>query len=96
MENGRKPRRLKPKPGEGVVWKLDFFAEDNDPAARKWISFVVTCINTDVSKTLKLRSEVGWWAEHIVAEIYKKLGGIGTVTVIPTKRFLTMFTDLQF
>lgn len=80
--------------GTGVVWKLDIDVDKSDPGEDVG-SFLFTLerLGTDARTDFRLTSTVGWWLEVIVKQAYWRVGGLGNVTVIPTRRMVQMFTE---
>lgn len=44
---------------------------------------------------MKLSGEVGWDLAAIVERAYRKVGGLGNVTVVPTREMLRTFSDYE-
>ena len=82
----------------GMVWKLGILSGPAKKRSRRTVprfKFYLKCLNRNVLNTdFSLTSEVGWWLEGIVAEAYKRVGGLGAVTIVPTSELILLFSDV--
>lgn len=52
-------------------------------------------MNDERRTDMRLTGEVGWTLAAVVARAYRQVGGLGNVTVIPTREMLRVFGGID-